>query len=144
GVRAPWGPISLEVAISQAAHDTLVALYPSQAGAFDALLEEDLDACSYHFGKANGIELGRRAAAAILTMRTGDGAEIPEPLMGTEHPFSDLPGHWRQDPISLHPLALGAKWGECIPFVLRSSAQFRVPPPPPMHSRAYTRAYKEA
>jgi hypothetical protein len=144
GIRPPRGPISLEAAISQAAHDTLVAMFPSQAGAFDALLEEDLDACWHRLARANGIELGQRAAAEILTLRTGDGAEKPEPLMGSEHPFSDLPGHWRQDPISLHPLALGAKWGECIPFVLNSSDQFRVPPPPPMESREYARAYREA
>ena len=28
------------------------------------------------------------------------------------------------------PIALGAHWGECIPFVLNSTSQFRAPPPP--------------
>ena len=53
------------------------------------------------------------------------------------------PGHWRQDPISLIPLALGAHWGECIPFVVSSTSQFRAPPPPDMTSSAYTAAYNE-
>src|SRR5262249_55405912 len=41
GVRARAGAISMQAAISQAAHDTLSALFPSQAASFDALLAED-------------------------------------------------------------------------------------------------------
>ena len=41
------------------------------------------------------------------------------------------------------PLALGAHWGECIPFVVNSPTQFRAPPPPDMTSAAYTAAYNE-
>ena len=53
------------------------------------------------------------------------------------------PGHWRQDPVSQVPIALGAKWGEVRPFVIRSAVRFRAPPPPPMSSEAYTRAFDE-
>jgi hypothetical protein len=56
---------------------------------------------------------------------------------------SDQPGHWRQDPIGLQPIALGAHWGECVPFVLQSGSQFRVPPPPAMNSADYTAVYNE-
>src|SRR5438552_11783115 len=42
GVQAPKGPISLDGAVAQAAHDTLAALYPSQAPAFDSFLANDL------------------------------------------------------------------------------------------------------
>ena len=142
-VQAPRGPVSLDAAISQAAHDTLVALYPSQADRFDAWLGEDLAAIRDKKEKTNGIGLGQRAAAAILGLRLSDGSEIPEPRVNTDHPTSDLPGRWRQDPISLIPLALGAHWSECIPFVLDSSDQFRVPPPPAMTSPAYTAAFSE-
>ena len=76
-------------------------------------------------------------------MRTSDGSEVPEPHVGVEYITSDLPGHWRQDPISLIPLALGAHWGECRPFVLQSGSQFRTPAPPAMTSDAYTAAYNE-
>src|SRR5207248_3782227 len=79
----------------------------------------------------------------ILAMRQGDGSEVPEPRVGINWITSDLPGHWRQDPISLIPLALGAHWGECLPFVLTSAQQFRCPPPPDMTSDAYTTAYNE-
>jgi hypothetical protein len=143
GVHATQHPLSLIAAVSQSAHDTLVALYPSQTAAFNARLAEDLALVHNDHQRANGIDLGRRVAAAILAQRQGDGSEIPEPRVGVDWITSNLPGHWRQDPISLIPLALGAHWGECLPFVLQSNQQFRVPPPPAMTSNAYTTAYNE-
>ncbi len=144
GVEAPRGPVSLDAAISQTAHDALAALYSSQVANFDALLAEDLDDIKNKKELANGIDLGRRAAAAILAFKSNDGSEIPEAHLGVDYFTSDLPGHWRQDPIGLIPLALGAHWGSCVPFILQSSQQFRAPPVPAMTSRAYTAAYDEA
>ncbi|HXJ59501.1 MAG TPA: chloroperoxidase [Verrucomicrobiae bacterium] len=143
GVRAPHDALSLPAAISQAAHDTLAALFPSQADSFDARLAEDLGAIKNKMAKINGIALGRRAAAAILALKANDGSQHAEPRVNIEHVTSDLPGHWRQDPISQIPLALGAKWGACIPFSLASPDQFRVPPPPAMDSPEYAAAYNE-
>src|SRR5262245_54227462 len=143
GTQAPHGPMSVDAAIRQAAHDSLAALFPSQAPTFDAYLAEDLAAVRNAHQKANGIVLGQRAAAAILAMRLNDGSQIPEPHIGVDYFPSDQPGHWRQDPISLIPLALGAHWGECMPFVVNSTSQFRAPPPPNMTSAAYTAAYNE-
>src|SRR5262245_34199622 len=60
---------SVKAAIAQAGHDTLVALFPSQAVAFDARLAEDLDRILDRRGKVDGIDLGHRAAAAILALR---------------------------------------------------------------------------
>jgi len=143
GVQAPKGPISLDGAVAQAAHDTLVALFPSQAPAFDSFLADDLAQINNKNERANGIVLGQQAAAAILALRTNDGSQIPEPHIGVDYFTSNLPGHWRQDPISLIPLALGAHWGQCKTFVLQSSSQFRVPPPPAMTGSDYTTAYNE-
>ena len=136
-------PLSLIAAVAQSAHDTLVVLYPSQTAAFNARLAEDLARVHNDHERANGIDLGRRVAAAILAQRLGDGSEIPDPRVGVTWITSNLAGHWRQDPISLIPLALGAHWGECRPFVLQSTHQFRCPPQPPMTSDAYTAAYNE-
>ncbi len=135
---------SMEAAMAQAAHDTLVAMFPSQTAACDAHLAADLGRMMHGRPRTNGIELGRRAAAAILNMRSRDGSEIPEPRVGIEFITSNDPGKWRQDPISLIPIALGARWGEVRPFVLRSADQFRVPPPPGLGSPAYATAYNEA
>jgi hypothetical protein len=124
-------PTSIDAAIAQAAHDTLVALFPSQSGRFDYWLNEDLRQIRNGRAKADGINLGHRSAAAILALRANDGSELPDPVLGDiDFPTSNEPGRWRQDPISQIPIALGADWGQVKPFVLESSAQFRLPPPP--------------
>src|SRR5215475_694794 len=143
GTQAAHGPMSVDVAIAQAARDTLAALFPSQTPTFDAYLAQDLAAVNNAHQRTNGIDLGHRAAAAILAMRVNDGSQIPEPRVGIDYFTSNLPGHWRQDPISLIPLALGAHWGQCIPFVVNSTSQFRAPAPPDMTGGAYTTAYNE-
>ena len=139
---APFGT-SMDAAVAQAAHDTLVALFPSQAASFDARLAEDLDQIPDGPARTDGIDLGRRAAAAILALRADDGSQHAEPRVGVEHITSGSPGRWRQDPISQVPLALGAHWGAVKPFVLRSADQFRVMPPPALNSLAYTTAFLE-
>jgi hypothetical protein len=136
-------PVSLHAGISQAARDTLVALYPSQTASFDSRLAEDLLQVRNRRERLNGIDLGHRVAAALLVLRANDGSQFPEPHMGVDYFTSNLPGHWRQDPISLIPIALGAHWGECRPFVLQSGNQFRTPLPPALTSNAYTVAYNE-
>ena len=113
--------MSVDAAISQAARDTLAAMFPSQTATFNAYLAEDLAAVPNAQQRANGIDLGHRTATAILAMRLNDGSQFPEPRVGVDYFPSDQPGHWRQDPISLIPLALGAHWGECIPFVVNST-----------------------
>jgi hypothetical protein len=143
GVQAPRGAVSLDAAVAQAAHDTLVALYPSQADKFDSLLSADLSAIKNPPAGANGVDLGQRTAAAILALRVGDGSEVHEPRVGIDYFTSTLPGHWRQDPISLIPVALGAHWGGCRPFAVQSTSQFRVPPPPALTSAKYAAAYTE-
>ena len=143
GTHASPGPMSVDAAIAQAAHDTLAAMFPSQTPTFDAYLAEDLSAIRNAHQKANGIDLGQRTAAAILAMRVNDGSQVPDPTLGVDYFTSDQPGHWRQDPVSLFPLAIGAHWGDCIPFVIDSTTQFRPPTPPDMTSADYTAAYNE-
>ena len=142
-VRAPQGPVSVDAAVCQAAHDTLIALFPSQRAALDLLLAEDLAAIRDKKAKGNGIEVGKRAAAACLLSRANDGSQIREPFLGVDWVTSDQPGHWRMDPISRLPVALGGHWGECKGFVVESSSQFRAPAFPPMTSPAYVASFNE-
>ena len=135
---------SLEAAIAYAAHDTLVALFPSQREAFDAQLAHDLAGVRSPRAKDLGTALGQHAAGAILAMRANDGSAHAEPRIGVEYLPSPGPGYWRQDPLSMGPLALGARWDEVAPFVMASGAQFRAPPPPALGSAAYAHAYAEA
>jgi hypothetical protein len=134
---------SVDAAIAQAAHDTLVALFPSQAASLDELLTQDLSQIPDGPAKLNGISLGSQAAAAILALRANDGSQIPEPRIGIEFIPSDQPGKWRQDPVSLVPIALGAFWGQVTPFVICSAGQFPLPFPPALNSTEYAAAFNE-
>ena len=135
---------SMSAAGAQAAHDTLVVLFPSQAASFDARLAEDLAGIADGADKSNGVQLGHDAAAKTLSLRANDGSFHSEPKVGIDFITSNEPGKWRQDPISRHPLALGARWGEVTPFVMTSASQFRIPPPPALDSPEYAAAYDEA
>ncbi|MEO6164361.1 MAG: chloroperoxidase [Candidatus Binatia bacterium] len=144
GPRQVAEPTSIQAAVAQAAHDTLVALFPSQATSFDMLLAEDLSRIRNGHAKGNGIDLGRRAAAAILALRASDGSQHDEELYVTEYPLAVGADKWRQDPISEIPLALGSRWGELVaPFVLTSATQFPIPPPPAAGSREFIAAFDE-
>ena len=139
---APAGT-SLKAAVAQAAHDTLTALFPSQAATFDQQLVDDLATVTESTAKSDGIDLGKRAAAAILALRTNDGSQLPEPHFGVDFTTSDEPGTWREDPVSMNSIALGAYWGEVTPFVMQSASQFRVPSPPALDSTEYAIAFDE-
>ncbi len=144
GIQSTSQPYSTGAAIAQAAHDTLISVFPSQRPAFDQELADDLLGIQGGPAKNNGIALGKQIAASVVASRVGDGAEIPEQHIGVDYFPSNLPSHWRQDPISQIPTALGAHWGTCKPFVIKSGTQFRAPPPPDMTSARYTTAYNEA
>jgi hypothetical protein len=142
GFKKSGAGASMDAAIAQAAHDSLVAMFPSQAAAHDAVLASDL-ALIPATGKSGGIAIGKAAAAAVLANRASDGSEIPEPLVNSEFIPSMAAGKWRQDPISLIPLALGAHWDQVVPFAMVSASQFRAPVPPALTSAAYAAAYNE-
>jgi hypothetical protein len=139
---APAGA-SIRAAVAQAAHDTLVALFPSQTSYFDEELEADLGTLPNGQATEDGRDVGRAAAASILSLRRNDGSDHPEPQLGVDYVTSDDPGRWRQDPIGQQPVALGARWHEVEPFVMESAAQFRAPPPPRLDSAEYAAAFEE-
>ena len=143
GLAAAQPGTSMQAAVGQASHDTLTALFPSQAAFFATELATELDKVAAGTAKTNGLALGANAAQAVLAARTGDGSDHDEPRYGIEYLAGDAPGEWRQDPISLHPLALGALWSTVAPFVLTSADQFRIPPPPALTSPEYQLAYEE-
>jgi hypothetical protein len=138
---APRGA-SVEAALVQAAHDTLVAVFPSQKSSFDDALAEDLAQLPDR-GKEDGRRVGRRAATLVLADHQNDGSDAIDPRMDVEFEPSDEAGKWRQDPISQIPIALGASWGDVKPFVIESGKQFRIAPPPAMGTREYTAAFNE-
>jgi len=134
---------SIDAAIAQAAHDTLVVMYPSQKAHCDQLLVEELGKIRDSRGKSEGIQVGQRAARAILQRSADDGSDHTEPRLGVDFFTSARPGKWRQDPISQLPVALGAHWGDVTPLVVPDVQRFRTPAPPALTSRAYAAAFNE-
>ncbi len=146
---------SIDSSVAAAAHDTLVALYPSHRIRLDQLLAEDLARLRPNRGRgeghAAGIVLGAQAASAILALRNNDGSFHKEQRVRTDpkstNPDEYVPvvgaNKWRQDPVSKIPLAMGSRWGGVQPFVLQNGAQFRLPAPPPLNSSEYAAALEE-
>jgi hypothetical protein len=134
---------SPDAAVAQAAHDTIVALWPAQKYYFDKLLEADLARLPAGRAKYNGIDLGRRAAAALLALRANDNADNTDLTIGVDYFPSNAPGKWRPDPVSMSPLAIGARWGQVRPFVVPNVTAFRVPPPPALASSTYTASFNQ-
>ena len=143
GPLAAFDDTLSDAVIAQAAHDTLATLYPRQRARLDDLLRADLARLPAGRAKLNGVELGKRAASAILALRANDGTYYAEALVGQDYFPASGPGVWRPDPVSRSRIALGAYWRRVRPFVIISPAQFRAPPPPALTSDAYARAFNE-
>ena len=129
---------SPEAAAAQAAHDTLVALYPSRQPIFDAELAEDL--AGIPDGRARqGTEVGAEVARQILALRADDGAAA----IVTYTPPNNDPGQWQPTPPDNSPA--GAVHTSLVtPYAVESSAQFRPGPPPALTSAEYAAAFNEA
>jgi hypothetical protein len=129
---------STQAAADQAAHDVLVALYPSFASTLDTQLEQDLNQIPTGQNKNDGIEVGEAAAAAILALRSGDGAAVVLP------PFvpKTEPGDYQLTPPNLAPADF-IQWPQVTPFALRHANQFRPGPPPQLTGDEYTSSFDE-
>ncbi len=103
--RIPDAPndASMDAAIAQAAHDTLVVMFPSQKAHCDELLAEELAGIRDGRSKTEGIRTGQRAAQAILAQTANDGSNHAEPssrrgLHPEQSPRQVAPGSDQPDP----------------------------------------------
>lgn len=135
--------VSSRAALAQAAHDTLIAMFPSQNETFAHELQASMSLLPADEARSSGRTIGANAAKLILQARKHDGSHHAEPNIGEGFTPSNEPGMWRGDPVSGSQVVLGAKWGQVKPFVLAAPDQFRVPPPPAMSSEEYRVAYDE-
>lgn len=121
-----------DAAVATAVHDVLVALVPSRRRELDRALDR---------APGQRSEAGRRAAAAVLAERRGDGltsAEINRPV-GLPTP---APGSYRPTPPQ-QTRALQGGQGAARPFLVRSVADFDPGPPPALASLRYRRDLAE-
>jgi hypothetical protein len=131
----PWA--SPEAAAIVAAHRTLATLRPASAAALDAARAASLAAIPDGPAKDAGIDAGEEAAVLMLLLRSDDGWDDVVPYTpGTE------PGDWQPTPPAFAPASF-TQWSQVTPFGIESGSQFRLPPPPALHTGAYAKAYNE-
>ena len=129
---------SVDAAVAQAAHDTLVALFPSQTASFDAALTQTLQRVHDGHQEERGIAVGHLVAQRILSARADDGSDVP----GSYTP-TGLPGNHDVDPYHSDQGFYAPAAGAMTPFALPSVAQFRAPPPPALTSSEYATAFDQ-
>ena len=124
-------------AAAQAAHDVVVSQYPGEQLSVDAELARWLARVPDTPGKERGVRLGQQSAAAIISLRAGDGWDF----QGT-YAFTSGPGAYQTTPpFGGFVLQPGFRFAR--PFGLMSPTQFRPAPPPPLATAEYATAYNE-
>jgi len=134
--RAPAGA-SVQAAAAQAAYTTLVALFPNQKPAFDALLASSLDHFADGRPETDGIAWGKSVAGAILAARANDGSTANPPYT----PGTD-PGDWQPTLPAFAP-ALLPGWGDVRPFGVNRVAEFLPGAPPELSSQEWADEFNE-
>ncbi|WP_437283543.1 phosphatase PAP2 family protein [Sorangium sp. So ce375] len=129
---------SIDAAVATAAQLTLTALFPSQAALFEETLEEYLAEIPESDAKEDGVALGTAVADEILAERENDRSDAP-----MHYTPSYAPGRHRVDPLYPDQGYLTPQWGRVRPFAIRSGAEFRSRPPPPLWSLEYAVSFYE-
>lgn len=129
---------NVEAAVARAAHDALVALYPSRAAMYDAHLAARLSLLPAGPARDAGEATGVESTLACLLGRANDGsAATPPPYTG-----STTPGKWRPTAPAFAPGVLPA-WGQVRTFAIPSGSWARPASPPALDTPAYRDAYEE-
>ena len=136
-----------DAAVSQAARDILVQLYPPSTAAADALLSTMLAGIEDSELKSRGIEIGKAASAAMLAKRQND-----FPLAFAAHSGGTAPGEYQSNfmpwmvanpPVWPANAVYAPNLGQLIPFGIMSGDQFRDEAPYPLSSSEYLADYNE-
>jgi len=138
GMTAPAGASPNAAAIA-AAHTVLLTLYPASNAVLNASLAVSLAQIPDGSAKDAGFVFGQEAAVAMLLLRADDGAATAGTVPYTP---GTNPGDWQPAPPTFTK-ASQPGWGLVTPFGLQSGSQFRLPPPPPLHSGRYAQDYNE-
>ena len=112
-----------DAAVAQAAHDTLVALYPSQSATFDAALVQTLQRIPDGSSENRGRAVGAFVADAILDDRANDGGTFAD-IQDPPYVPNGQPGFHNVDPIHSGQGFYGPDAGDIDTFAIRDSEQF--------------------
>ena len=136
-----------DAAVSQAARDMIVQLFPQAAMAADAQLSSILANIEASELKNQGINIGKDAAAAMLAKRAGDivfgftsyqGGSAPGDYQANYPPYA-----FPNPPIWPANAVFGANIGDLTPFGIMSSDQFMDESPYEIGSDEYLADYNE-
>jgi hypothetical protein len=133
---------SMDAAVAQAAHDTLVAMFPNQQSFFDSELASSLAGIPT-MPAVEGVAIGSAVANYILAVRANDGSQIDAAGQPVNYTFGQMPGQWRPDPLHPNQTPLTPDWGGVTPFGIANVGPFLPPAPPTLNSLAYATAYEE-
>src|SRR5262245_52480635 len=113
-----------DAAVAQAAHDALVALYPSQRATFDAALVQTLQRIPDGSRENRGRAVGAFVADAILDARANDGGNTFADIQNPPYVPDGRPGFHNVDPIHPGQGFYGPDAGDVDTFAIRDSEQF--------------------
>jgi len=130
---------SQDAAAAAAAHQVLVALYPSLRARLDAQLQQSLAQVPDGAHKTAGIRIGQTVADRILALRSSDRSDA-QPV---RYVFGTAPGDYQSTPPNFPPQPQFTHWSRVAPFTLERASQFRPSPPPALTSEAYGAAFNE-
>ncbi len=130
---------SQEAATNSAAHEILVALYPTLKQNLDAEFQLSLVQIPDGRAKEMGILVGQIVADQLLALRSSDGANAqPTPYI-----FGTAPGDYQSTPPNFPKQPQFTHWSRVTPFALDGASQFRPGPPPALTSDSYSDAFNE-
>ncbi len=132
----PQAGASEIAAAAAAAHRVASALYslPVQIERWDTTLAESLASVPDGPAKSLGLELGRKAADAVIALRANDGSG-----MTVNYVPGTAPGDWQPTAPGFSQATL-PQWPQVTPFVMDSGDQFRPAAPPALTSPEYADA----
>jgi PAP2 superfamily len=130
---------SQEAAAAAAAHEVLIALYPTFRANLDAQFQQSLAQIADGWAKIEGIAIGVAVADHILALRSNDGSNAP--LL--HYVFGTAPGDYQSTPPNFLPQPQFTNWPQVKPFALKSANQFRPGPPSALTSDEYSDALNE-
>ena len=137
---------SIDVAVAQAAHDTIVGLFPGNQAPrpqirrlvgrkmFRTILMSNGSVVS----KARGVVVGKMVAKRLLKSRQGDAA-----FLGGTYLSTGLPGDHDVDPKNPLQSFISPDIGGLQPFGVDSVLPYRAPAPPTIDSVSYAEAFEE-
>ena len=135
------GNASIEAAVIAAAYNTLVA-YLGHTSTLDAQYAASIAALPDNSNTTRGVAVGEAAAADIVALRANDGRNAASTAPNAGAPTNPVQaGVWAWAPATPAQPSLQidqTPWMAVMrPFMLKSTSQFRAPPPPALGSAQY-------